>query len=76
MLGSRTWFERQLARLPGRSPTVSAIRYAPNHCVGLERSLDDGRIEPDTNAVERAIRSIELRRKSALFAGSDEGGAN
>ena len=38
--------------------------------------LDDGRIEPDTNAVERAIRPIKLSRKNALFAGSDEGGAN
>ena len=37
--------------------------------------LDDGRIEIDTNVVERAIRPIALNRKNALFAGSDQGGA-
>ncbi|TXL78251.1 IS66 family transposase [Vineibacter terrae] len=36
--------------------------------------LDDGRIEIDSNAVERAIRSAALHRKNALFAGSDGGG--
>ena len=40
------------------------------------RFLDDGRIEIDTNTVERSIRPIALNRKNALFAGSDEGGAN
>ena len=71
-----TWFEAQVATLPGRGPTASAIRYALNHWDGLERFLDDGRIELDNNSVERAIRPIKLSRKNALFAGSDEGGAN
>ncbi|MFX6334757.1 transposase domain-containing protein, partial [Acinetobacter baumannii] len=35
--------------------------------------LDDGRIELDTNTVERAIRPITLGRKNHLFAGSDGG---
>jgi transposase len=43
---------------------------------GLSRFLDDGRIEIDTNVVERSIRPIALSRKNALFAGSDEGGTN
>jgi hypothetical protein len=38
------------------------------------RSLDDGRVEPDTNPVERAIRPVALGRKNHLFAGSDGGG--
>jgi transposase len=29
-----------------------------------------------TNCVERALRPVALSRKNALFAGSDEGGAN
>ena len=33
--------------------------------------IDDGRIELDTNVLERAIRPIALTRKKALFAGSD-----
>jgi transposase len=35
--------------------------------------VEDGRIELDTNTVERAIRPIALGRKNALFAGSDGG---
>jgi transposase len=72
----RTWFEAQLAKLPARSPTAEAIRYAVNHWDGLERFLDDGCIELDTNCVERAMRPVALSRKNALFAGSDEGGEN
>ena len=70
-----TWLEAQLARLPGGSPTAQAIRYALNHRSGLIRFLDDGRIEPDTNVVERAIRPLVLSRKNALFASGDDGGA-
>jgi hypothetical protein len=40
------------------------------------RFLDDGRIDLDTNTVERSMRPVALSRKNALFAGSDEGGAN
>jgi transposase len=69
------WLELQLARLPGSSPTAEAIRYALNHRDGLLRFLDDGRIEADTNTVERAIRPICLSRKNALFASGDDGGA-
>jgi transposase len=35
--------------------------------------LDDGRVEIDSNIVERAIRPIPMTRKAALFAGSDGG---
>ena len=69
------WFSVQLARLPGSSPTAEAIRYVLNHREGLVRFLDDGRIELDTNTVERAIRPICLSRKNALFASGDDGGA-
>jgi hypothetical protein len=40
------------------------------------RFRDDGRIEIDSNTVERAIRPIALSRKNALFPGSDEGAEN
>ncbi|MDX2289108.1 MAG: IS66 family transposase [Hyphomicrobiaceae bacterium] len=72
----RIWLDEQLERVPGRSPVAEAMRYGTNHWQGLCRFLDDGRVEIDTNVVERAIRPIALRRKNALFAGSDEGGAN
>ncbi len=70
----RTWFEAQHAKLFARGPTATAIGYALNHWDGLVRFLDDGRIELDTNTVERAMRPVALGRKNALFAGSDEGG--
>ena len=41
---------------------------------GLTRFVDNGRIEIDSNVVERSIRPIALNRKNALFAGSDGGG--
>ena len=69
------WFETQLTRLPRASPTAEAIRYALNHRDGLLRFLEDGRIELDTNTVERAIRPLVLSRKNALFASGDDGGA-
>ena len=76
ILDLRAWFELQMTRLAARGPTADAIRYALNHWDGLVRFLEDGRIDLDTNTVERAIRPVVLSRKNALFAGSDEGGAN
>jgi transposase len=42
--------------------------------LGRTRFIADGRIEIDSNVVERAIRPIALNRKNALFAGLDGGG--
>jgi hypothetical protein len=42
----------------------------------ITRFLDDGRIELDTNIVERSIRPVVLNRKNALFAGHDQGAEN
>ena len=72
----KTWLEKQLARVPGQSTIANDIRYGLSRWEGLTHFLDDGRIEIDSNTVERSIRPIALNRKNALFAGSDEGGAN
>lgn len=69
----KPWLEGQLARVPVRSGLAEAIRYALTRWQALCRFLDDGRIELDTNAVERAIRPVALGRKNHLFAGSDGG---
>ena len=37
-------------------------------------SRRDGRVEMDSNTVERSIRPLVLTRKNTLFAGSDRGG--
>jgi hypothetical protein len=70
----RTWLEIQLAAVSRKSTIAEAIRYGLSRWDGLVRFLDDGRIEIDSNVVERAIRPIALNRKNALFAGSDGGG--
>jgi len=72
----RVWFEAQIAKLPARGPMAEAIRYALNHWDGLRRFLEDGRIEIDSNSIERAMRPVSLSRKNSLFAGSDQGGEN
>jgi transposase len=72
----RTWLGEQVAKLPRRSETAEAIRYGINYWNGLTCFIDDGRIEVDTNTVERSIRPLALNRKNALFAGSDDGGGN
>ena len=68
------WLTEQLSRVSGRSTLAQAIRYALNHWKGLVLFLDDGRLELDTNTVERAMRPVALGRKNALFAGADSGG--
>jgi transposase len=72
----RTWLDVQLAKVPRRARIAEAIRYALKLWSGLRLFLDDGRIEIDTNVVERTIRPIALNRKNALFAGSDQGGVH
>jgi transposase len=69
----KTWLEQSLGKVRGSSATAEAIRYALSRWQGLTRFLQDGRIELDNNAVERAMRPIALNRKNSLFAGSDEG---
>ena len=69
----KPWLEASLATLSKGSKLAQAIRYGLNHLNGLVRYLDDGRIEIDSNTVERSIRGIALSRKNALFAGHDRG---
>lgn len=51
-----------------------AVRYALGRWEALLRFRDDGGIEIDNNAAERALRVVALGRKNFLFAGSDDGG--
>ena len=69
-----TWLRTKLGLISQKTKLAEAIRYALSRWDGLIRFLDDGRIEIDSNVVERTIRPIALNRKNALFAGSDGGG--
>jgi transposase len=68
------WFNKMLARLSRKSDTALAIRYALARWRALTRYLEDGRIEIDNSAAERALRAVALGRKNYLFCGSDAGG--
>ena len=70
----RLWLEAQLAAVSGKATIAGAIRYTLSRWDSLTRFLDDGRIEINSNVVERAIRPIALGRKNHLFAGSDGSG--
>jgi transposase len=72
----KAWLEAQLAAVSQKSTIAEAIRYGLKRWRGLVRFLDDGRIEMDTNSVERANRRIALTKKNSLFAGHDEGAFN
>ena len=67
------WLTAQLGRVSGKSALAEAIRYALRHWQGLALFLEDGRLELDTNTVERTMRAVALGRKNSLFAGSDGG---
>ena len=67
------WLRAKLGLISQKSKLAEAIRYALSRWEGLTRFVEDGRIEIDTNVVERAIRPLALNRKNALFAGSDGG---
>ncbi len=69
----KPWLEARLHELPGQSKLAVAIRYVLGHWTGLTVYLTDGRVEIDSNTVERSIRPIALGRKNTLFAGSDGG---
>lgn len=70
------WLRHHRARASAKSPLGEALAYIARYRDGLGRFLTDGRIEIDSNAVERTIRPIALNRKNALFAGHDAGAEN
>jgi hypothetical protein len=70
----REWLRQTLARVSKKSELAKAISYVLTRWSALTRYRDDGRIEIDNNAAERALRVVALGRKNYLFCGSDAGG--
>ena len=68
------WLEGCLTKLSWKSDTTAAVKYALGLWEALVRYTDDGQLEIDNNAAERALRVVALGRKNYLFAGSDAGG--
>jgi len=69
----RYLLELQQQVLP-KSPPGAAVRYALNQWDALTRFLEDGELEIDNGASERANRDIALGRGNWTFFGSDTGG--
>jgi transposase len=57
-----------------KSPGAKAVRYALNQWEALTRFLEDGDLEIDNGATERANRDIAIGRGNWTFFGSDRGG--
>jgi hypothetical protein len=70
------WLIARVKQLSKKSDLAGAIHYALARRKALTRYRDDGRIEIDNNAAERALRAVALGRKNYLFAGADSGGAS
>ena len=70
----REWLESSLSKLSRKSDTSAAIHYALARWDAFVRYCDDGRIEIDNSAAERALRAVAVGRRNYLFAGSDRGG--
>jgi hypothetical protein len=68
------WLKATMSKLSKKSELAKAIFYALERWSALTRFVDDGRIEMDNNAAERALRAVAVGRKNYLFAGSDAGG--
>jgi transposase len=58
---------------PPKSLLGRAIAYALGQWERIEAYLEDGRLRPDNNAAENAIRPFAVGRKNWLFSGSPRG---
>jgi transposase IS66 family protein len=54
----RSWCDATLPKLSAKSELAGAIRYARARWPALLRYRDDGRLEIDNNAAERALRGV------------------
>jgi transposase len=68
------WLQETRTKVSAKSEMAGAINYALKRWPALTRYCDDGAIEIDNNAAERALRGPVLSRKNFLFAGADSGG--
>ena len=63
-----------LPQVSAKGEIAQAVLYSLKRWAALTRYAEDGRLEIDNNAAERALRGVALGRKNYLFMGSDAGG--
>jgi len=69
----KKWLLENRPSLIPDSRIGKAVTYAFNHWELLYLYLEDGKLLPDNNGAERAIRAVTLYRKNSLFAGNENG---
>lgn len=69
----KKWLDEIHPKAPPKGPLGKAIAYILNHWVDLTRYLEDGRLEIDNNACERAIKPFTVGRKNWMFVGNRAG---
>lgn len=70
----RKYLDWQVMNVLPKSPLGQAVSYTLSNWEALNRYVDDGDLDIDNNAAERALRTVAIGRKNWLFAGSDNGG--
>jgi transposase len=68
------WLRSTLGTMSQKGDTAKAVNYALNQWAALTLYVDDGAVEIDNNAAERALPAVALGRKNYLHFGSDSGG--
>ena len=69
----KAWLETNQPLTPPKGLLGQAISYTLANWEKLIIYLEDGRLRPDNNLVENAIRPFVVGRKNWLFAGSPDG---
>jgi transposase len=72
----RLWLDTERQLVLPRSPMAAGITYTLNQWAALNRYTEQGWLNIDNNAAERALKRVAIGRKNWLFAGHDEAGAS
>lgn len=69
----KTWLDKRSLQVPPSSTLGKAISYTLGQWERLVVYLQDGRLRPDNNLAENAIRPFVIGRKNWLFAATPDG---
>lgn len=67
----KAWLDEQIKLVLPRSPIAAAMQYTLNQWESLCRYVEQGWLQIDNNAAERAMKRVAIGRKNWLFAGND-----
>jgi transposase len=70
----RDWMSVARTKVLDKGALAKAIDYALSNWTALMRYCEDGRLDIDNNAAERALRTVAVGRKNWIFFGNERGG--